>query len=119
MTNRTLLLQTIFGKYRGRITVTYIVTLAENMFELSYPSLTGLAVNGLLKHDFTGLWLLLGVWLAHTATSERDFTASLRKMCSRCVSTVLTPTTNSSATSRLERPSATSRAISCSRRVSG
>ena len=68
MTNRTLLLQTIFGKYRGRITVTYIVTLAENMFELSYPSLTGLAVNGLLKHDFTGLWLLLGVWLAHTAT---------------------------------------------------
>jgi ABC-type multidrug transport system fused ATPase/permease subunit len=68
VTNRTLLLQTIFGKYRGRITVTYIVTLAENMFELSYPSLTGLAVNGLLKHDFTGLWLLLGVWLAHTAT---------------------------------------------------
>ena len=68
MTNRTLLLQTIFGKYRGRITVTYIVTLAENLFELSYPSLTGLAVNGLLKHDFTGLWLLLGVWLAHTAT---------------------------------------------------
>lgn len=48
--------------------MTYIVTLAENMFELSYPSLTGLAVNGLLKHDFTGLWLLLGVWLAHTAT---------------------------------------------------
>jgi ABC-type multidrug transport system fused ATPase/permease subunit len=68
VTNRTLLLQTIFGKYRGRITVTYIVTLAENLFELSYPSLTGLAVNGLLKHDFTGLWLLLGVWLAHTAT---------------------------------------------------
>lgn len=48
--------------------MTYIVTLAENLFELSYPSLTGLAVNGLLKHDFTGLWLLLGVWLAHTAT---------------------------------------------------
>jgi ABC-type multidrug transport system fused ATPase/permease subunit len=67
-TRRTLLLQTIFGKYRGRILVTYIVTLAENLFELFYPSLTGLAVNGLLKHDFTGLALLLGVWLAHTAT---------------------------------------------------
>jgi ABC-type multidrug transport system fused ATPase/permease subunit len=67
-TGRTQLLQTIFGNYRGRILVTYIVTLAENLFELFYPSLTGLAVNGLLKHDFTGLELLLGVWFAHTAT---------------------------------------------------
>src|SRR3984893_10108898 len=65
---RTPLLQTIFGKYRGRILVTYIVTLAENLFELFYPSLTGLAVNGLLKHDFVGLEVLLGVWLLHTAT---------------------------------------------------
>jgi ABC-type multidrug transport system fused ATPase/permease subunit len=68
MTRRALLLQTIFGKFRSRIVVTYIVTLAENLFELCYPSLTGLAVNGLLKHDFTGLGLLLGVWFAHTAT---------------------------------------------------
>ena len=29
---RTPLLQTIFGKYRGRILVTYLVTLAENLF---------------------------------------------------------------------------------------
>jgi ABC-type multidrug transport system fused ATPase/permease subunit len=62
------LLQTIFGKYRRRIVGTYVVTLAENLFELAYPSLTGLAVNGLLKHDFAGLAMLLGVWLAHTAT---------------------------------------------------
>ena len=67
-TRRTHLLKTIFGEYRGRILVTYIVTLAENLFELFYPSLTGLAVNGLLKHDFVGLELLLGVWLLHTAT---------------------------------------------------
>jgi ABC-type multidrug transport system fused ATPase/permease subunit len=93
VTNRTLLLQTIFGKYRGRITVTYIVTLAENMFELSYPSLTGLAVNGLLKHDFTGLWLLLGVWLAHTATGvfrqsydTRVFAAIYTDLATRTVS---------------------------------
>src|SRR3984893_7104481 len=91
--NRTLLLQTIFGKYRGRITVTYIVTLAENMFELSYPSLTGLAVNGLLKHDFTGLWLLLGVWLAHTATGvfrqsydTRVFSSIFTDLATRTVS---------------------------------
>jgi ABC-type multidrug transport system fused ATPase/permease subunit len=93
VTNRTLLLQTIFGKYRGRITLTYIVTLAENMFELSYPSLTGLAVNGLLKHDFTGLWLLLGVWLAHTATGvfrqsydTRVFAAIYTDLATRTVS---------------------------------
>ena len=67
-TKRTQLLATIFGEYRGRILVTYIVTLAENLFELFYPSLTGLAVNGLLKHDFVGLELLLGIWLLHTAT---------------------------------------------------
>ena len=54
-TRRTQLLKTIFGEYRGRILVTYIVTLTENLFELFYPSLTGLAVNGLLKHDFVGL----------------------------------------------------------------
>jgi ABC-type multidrug transport system fused ATPase/permease subunit len=62
------MLQIIFGKFRGQIVVTYILTLAENLFELCYPSLTGLAINGLLKHDYTGLGLLLGVWFAHTAT---------------------------------------------------
>jgi len=63
-----LLLQTIFGKYRGSILITYTVTVLENVFELFYPSLTGLAVNGLLKHDFIGLALLLGVWLVHAVT---------------------------------------------------
>jgi ABC transporter transmembrane protein len=61
-TNRSLLLQTIFGKYRGRILATYSVTFLENLFELFYPSLTGLAVNGLLRRDFAGLGLLV-----HTA----------------------------------------------------
>src|ERR1700730_13686014 len=90
---RTPLLQTIFGKYRGRILVTYLVTLAENLFELCYPSLTGLAVNGLLKHDFTGLGLLLGVWLAHTATGvfrqsydTRVFAAIYTDLATRTVS---------------------------------
>jgi len=68
MPRPTQLLQTIFAKFRGSLLVTYAVTLAENLFELCYPSLTGLAVNGLLKHDFSGLGLLLGVWFVHTAT---------------------------------------------------
>jgi len=92
-TGRTLLLQTIFGKYRRSIVVTYVVTLAENMFELCYPSLTGWAVNGLLKHDFTGLGLLLGVWLAHTVTGvfrqsydTRVFTSIYTDLATRTVS---------------------------------
>jgi len=92
-TRRTLLLRTIFGRYRGRIVVTYIVTLTENLFELCYPSLTGLAVNGLLKHDFAGLGLLLGVWLAHTATGvfrqsydTRVFSAIYTDLATRTVS---------------------------------
>jgi ABC-type multidrug transport system fused ATPase/permease subunit len=62
------LLQTIFGKYRTPILLTYSVTLLENVFQLFYPSLTGLAVNGLLRYDFIGLALLLSVWFVHTIT---------------------------------------------------
>jgi ABC-type multidrug transport system fused ATPase/permease subunit len=87
------LLQTIFGNYRRQIVVTYVVTLAENLFELSYPSLTGLAVNGLLKHDFTGLGLLLGVWFAHTVTGvfrqsydTRVFSSIFTDLATRTVS---------------------------------
>ena len=87
------LLQTIFGNYRRQIVVTYLVTLAENLFELSYPSLTGLAVNGLLKHDFTGLGLLLGVWFAHTVTGvfrqsydTRVFSSIFTDLATRTVS---------------------------------
>jgi ABC-type multidrug transport system fused ATPase/permease subunit len=86
------LLQTIFGKYRRSILVTYIVTLLENLFELFYPSLTGLAVNGLLKHDLTGLALLLGVWFIHTLTGvfrqrydTRVFTSIYTDIASRTV----------------------------------
>jgi hypothetical protein len=67
-TARTLPLGAIFGDYRGRILATYGVTILENLFELLYPSVTGIAVNGLLKHNLTGLALLLGVWIIHTAT---------------------------------------------------
>ena len=91
-TGRAALLQTIFGKYRGRILVTYVVTLLENVFELFYPSLTGLAVNGLLKNHLTGLGLLLAVWLIHTATGvfrqrydTRVFTSIYTDLATRTV----------------------------------
>ena len=65
---QTLTLRAIFAKNYRRILATYALTLLENLFELLYPSVTGLAVNGLLRHKFLGLGLLLGVWFAHAAT---------------------------------------------------
>ena len=64
----SLTLKTIFTEYRGRIILTYVLTLLENLFELLYPSVTGLAVNGLLRHRFSGVAVLLGIWLVHTVT---------------------------------------------------
>jgi hypothetical protein len=61
-------LRAIFATYHWRILVTYAITLLEDVFELLYPSVTGLAVNGLFRHELSGLTLLLGVWLVHTAT---------------------------------------------------
>jgi ABC-type multidrug transport system fused ATPase/permease subunit len=66
--SKLLPLRAIFGNYRGRILITYAITFLENLFELAYPSVTGLAVNDLLKHTYSGLGILLGVWFLHTAT---------------------------------------------------
>ncbi|HEY0792237.1 MAG TPA: ABC transporter six-transmembrane domain-containing protein [Chthoniobacterales bacterium] len=67
-TTWSLTLRAIFTEYRGRIILTYLLTLLENLFELLYPSVTGLAVNGLLRHRFSGVAVLLSIWLVHTVT---------------------------------------------------
>ena len=38
-------------------------------FALAYPALTGLAVDGLLKRDYRGLYALVAVWLLYLAIS--------------------------------------------------
>ena len=44
---------------RAAVARTYTLTLLENVCTLAYPALTGLAVDDLLKRDFTGLtWLV-------------------------------------------------------------
>lgn len=50
---------------RLAIAGTYTLTLLENLCMLAYPALTGLAVDGLLKHSYQGLWALIAVWLVH------------------------------------------------------
>lgn len=44
---------------------TYTLTLLENVCTLAYPALTGRAVDDLVKREFTGLILLVAVWLVH------------------------------------------------------
>ena len=38
--------------FRWRISLTYALTMIEDLLELSYPWATGLAINGLLAHDY-------------------------------------------------------------------
>lgn len=55
----------ILRAHRGAVALTYGLTLVENACTLAYPALTGLAVDGLLKHEFRGLFALVAVWLLH------------------------------------------------------
>jgi len=50
---------------RFRIGFTYMLTLAEIVFELLYPWAIGLAINGLIGSDPWALSWLAGVWAAH------------------------------------------------------
>lgn len=53
----------------GGLTLTYALTLLENVFELLYPWAIGIAINGLLDgSDGGGYWslgALVGIWVAH------------------------------------------------------
>ena len=55
--------------YRGRIGLTYCLTLAENVFGLLYPFAIGLAINELIAGEgWSSLVPFAGVWLAHIVT---------------------------------------------------
>lgn len=44
---------------------TYALTLVENLCTLAYPALTGRAVDDLVKREYSGLTVLIAVWLVH------------------------------------------------------
>ena len=55
--------------FRGRIGVTYGLTVIETMFELLYPFAAGLAIDGLLSGDgWVSLMPLAVLWAAHIGT---------------------------------------------------
>jgi ABC-type multidrug transport system fused ATPase/permease subunit len=53
--------------FRWRIAFTYALTLVEDLLELSYPWATGLAINGLLAHDYRMIAPVMIAWVLHTA----------------------------------------------------
>jgi ABC-type multidrug transport system fused ATPase/permease subunit len=61
-------LQTLFFTYRSSILITYGLTFLENLFELLYPFVIGITIDGLLAGDYTSLIVLAGTWLTHTIT---------------------------------------------------
>ncbi|TNE44400.1 MAG: hypothetical protein EP341_11030 [Sphingomonadales bacterium] len=54
-----------FRRKRWQIALTYFALGVENIFDLAYPLLIGIAINGLLQQDYLSLAPLAGVWLAH------------------------------------------------------
>ncbi len=63
------LLPTLSRGERLSIAGTYTLTLLENLCTLSYPAITGWAVDGLLKGSYRGLSALIAVWLVHLVTA--------------------------------------------------
>jgi ABC-type multidrug transport system fused ATPase/permease subunit len=53
--------------FRWRISLTYALTVIEDLLELSYPWATGLAINGLLAHDYRMAAPVMIAWMLHTA----------------------------------------------------
>ena len=53
--------------FRWRIALTYVLTVVEDLLELSYPWATGLAINGLLAHDYRMAVPVMVAWMLHTA----------------------------------------------------
>lgn len=54
---------------RAALAGTYSLMLLENVCTLAYPALTGKAVDDLVRREFTGLVLLVAVWLVHLVLS--------------------------------------------------
>jgi ABC-type multidrug transport system fused ATPase/permease subunit len=53
--------------FRWKIGLTYFLTLVEDLLELSYPWATGLAINGLLDHDYRLALPIVVAWSARSA----------------------------------------------------
>lgn len=53
--------------FRWRIGLTYALTFIEDLLELSYPWATGLAIDGLIVHDFNQALPIVIAWMARAS----------------------------------------------------
>lgn len=58
----------LFSRYHWSIVITYALTFLENIFELLYPFIIGITIDGLLQGNYQGLITLAIVWSIHTIT---------------------------------------------------
>ena len=63
-------LRGLFFAHKGRMLLTYGLFNIENLLRLAQPLVLGLAIDGLLKGSFFGLFLFIGQHLAHLAISS-------------------------------------------------
>jgi ABC-type multidrug transport system fused ATPase/permease subunit len=63
------ILQKIFQANVRSITLTYLLTFLENLFELFYPLAIGFAIDQMLKQNYYSLLPFLTVWTVHVATA--------------------------------------------------
>ena len=85
-------LQNLFFRHRGKLFLTYTLTLLENIFELLYPLVIGIAINGLLSGDYAQLLPLTVTWVVHTITEvmrqmydTRTFSGIYSKLATKVV----------------------------------
>lgn len=57
---------TVFRQHRWRLALTYTLTLLEQVFELLYPFMIGIAIDGLLNGEFVSLVPLVLTWTLHS-----------------------------------------------------
>lgn len=55
----------VVKRHARSLSLTYALTMIENCFRVAYPLAIGLAIDGLLVNDQTGLVPLAVVWIAH------------------------------------------------------
>ena len=53
--------------FRWKIGLTYFLTLVEDLLELSYPWATGIAINGLIEHDYRLALPIVVAWALRSA----------------------------------------------------
>jgi ABC-type multidrug transport system fused ATPase/permease subunit len=53
--------------FRWKIGLTYVLTLIEDLLELSYPWATGVAINGLIEHDYKLALPIVAAWALRSA----------------------------------------------------